>query len=160
MLYDVPSNIEDNRCFLCGPHNPSGLHLTFRVNEQGDELHSEITFEERFCGFTQIAHGGLQTAVLDEVSVWAVAALKQRMTITRTLAVQFLRPVRVGEPMLAAARISKHQDDRFTVEARLLDGNGRPCTTSEAVLVAMRPAHFRRFTGQREVPPVWQALIH
>lgn len=157
MRYDLPSRLEDNHCFCCSPTHPHGLHLEFRL--EGDELLCDFEPDERYCGFASVVHGGIQTSVLDEVSVWAVAALRQRLTMTARLEVQFLRPVRPGAHLVAAARITAEPEGRYTVHAELRDRDGRIHTTSDADLTPMSVAHFRRFTGAREVPETWRSLL-
>lgn len=157
MHYDVPSRLEDNHCFCCGPGNPHGLHLEFRV--EGDELLCDFEPDDRFCGFASVVHGGIQGAVLDEVSVWVVAALRGRLTMTAGLNIRFLRPVRPKSRLVAAARIESESEGHYVVKAELRDREGRIHTTSEATLSLMSMAHFRRFTGAREVPEVWRSLL-
>ena len=40
-----------NNCFVCGPDNPIGLHLTFRMD--GTVCRSEFTPDQRHVGFGQ-----------------------------------------------------------------------------------------------------------
>ncbi|MCY3609929.1 MAG: hypothetical protein OXH51_00120, partial [Gemmatimonadetes bacterium] len=45
-----------NRCFVCGPENPIGLHLTFRL--EGGACVSEFTPGENHQGYPGVIHGG------------------------------------------------------------------------------------------------------
>jgi acyl-coenzyme A thioesterase PaaI-like protein len=54
-----------NRCFVCGPANPIGLHLEFRIE---DELcRSEFTPGKDHCGYDDVTHGGIIFSILDDV---------------------------------------------------------------------------------------------
>ena len=44
-------------CFVCGAHNPHGLHLRFR--REGDEVHADFTPQPQHAGFRGIVHGGI-----------------------------------------------------------------------------------------------------
>lgn len=54
-----------NNCFVCGPGNPIGLQLTFRLEE--DVCRSEFTAGDNHCGYDGVAHGGIIFSVLDDV---------------------------------------------------------------------------------------------
>ncbi len=56
--------------FGCSPGNPFGLHMTF--TEEGDEVVSNWDPEEKFQGYFEILHGGIQAALMDEISSWVV----------------------------------------------------------------------------------------
>ena len=54
-----------NRCFVCGPGNPIGLKLAFRLEE--DICHSEFTPGADHCGHDNVTHGGIVFSALDDV---------------------------------------------------------------------------------------------
>ena len=56
---------EANNCFVCGPSNPIGLNLTFRIED--NVCLSEFTPLDIHCGYSGVTHGGLIFSVLDDV---------------------------------------------------------------------------------------------
>ncbi len=56
---------EANRCFVCGPSNPIGLHLEFRIED--DVCRSEFTPGKDHCGYDDVTHGGIVFSILDDV---------------------------------------------------------------------------------------------
>ena len=54
-----------NHCFVCGPGNPIGLKLSFRLED--DICHSEFTPGADHCGYDQVTHGGIVFSALDDV---------------------------------------------------------------------------------------------
>jgi len=54
-----------NLCFVCGPGNPIGLKLAFRLEE--DICHSEFTPGADHCGYDNVTHGGIVFSALDDV---------------------------------------------------------------------------------------------
>lgn len=54
-----------NHCFVCGPQNPIGLQLKFRLEE--DVCRSEFRPTENHCGYDGITHGGIVFSALDDV---------------------------------------------------------------------------------------------
>ena len=61
-------------CFVCGDKNPIGLNVPFYV--KGDEVVAEYTAGCHFEGYRDILHGGILSALLDEVMIRAVLALE------------------------------------------------------------------------------------
>lgn len=54
-----------NHCFVCGPSNPVGLHLEFRLEK--DVCRSEFTPGKDHCGYDNVTHGGIIFSALDDV---------------------------------------------------------------------------------------------
>ena len=54
-----------NHCFVCGPRNPIGLRLEFRL--VGDICTSEFMPGEHHCGYDGVTHGGIIFSALDDV---------------------------------------------------------------------------------------------
>ena len=54
-----------NHCFVCGPSNPIGLKLDFRLED--DVCLSEFTPSSDHCGYDGVTHGGLIFSALDDV---------------------------------------------------------------------------------------------
>lgn len=54
-----------NHCFVCGPGNPIGLKLSFRLED--DICHSEFTPGTDHCGYDSVTHGGIVFSALDDV---------------------------------------------------------------------------------------------
>jgi acyl-coenzyme A thioesterase PaaI-like protein len=56
---------DGNRCFVCGPGNPIGLKLRFRMD--ADVCRSEFTPGPEHAGYDNVTHGGIIFSVLDDV---------------------------------------------------------------------------------------------
>jgi acyl-coenzyme A thioesterase PaaI-like protein len=54
-----------NRCFVCGPSNPIGLHIIFRLD--GDVCRAEFTPGPDHVGYPGMTHGGVLYSALDDV---------------------------------------------------------------------------------------------
>ncbi len=54
-------------CFVCGLENPFGLQLRFYESVPG-EIVAEYTVPEQYQGYPGVVHGGIVTAMLDEVT--------------------------------------------------------------------------------------------
>ena len=54
-----------NQCFVCGPGNPYGLQVSFRMD--GDVCRAEFVPEAKHMGYDNVVHGGLLFSLLDDV---------------------------------------------------------------------------------------------
>lgn len=62
--------LEGYNCFACGTTNPIGLNLNFY--REGEYVCSDITLDKNYEGWENMAHGGIVSALLDEVMSWTV----------------------------------------------------------------------------------------
>jgi acyl-coenzyme A thioesterase PaaI-like protein len=107
----------DHHCFGCGRENPHGLKLTFFTAEDGG-VWSNWTPTRVNEGYDGIAHGGIISTVLDEVMGWAVNR-QQIWAVTGKISVSFRRPVEIGVPTRAAARVVSDKGRRIIITAEL-----------------------------------------
>ena len=56
---------DGNHCFVCGPANPIGLAVTFRLD--GDVCRAEFTPQPQHSGYDRVTHGGIVFSLLDDV---------------------------------------------------------------------------------------------
>ena len=52
-------------CFVCGPKNTIGLHISFRI--ENDVCLGQFTPGDMHCGFDGVTHGGILFSALDDV---------------------------------------------------------------------------------------------
>jgi uncharacterized protein (TIGR00369 family) len=82
-------------CFICGDRNQAGVKAKFFVLDNGSVI-SEMVADERFQGYKDVLHGGIISAMLDEVMIKAVLA-KGIFAVTAEMTVRFKRPVMTGQ---------------------------------------------------------------
>lgn len=108
--------LEDDRyCFVCGTNNPHGLQLTFR--RDGEKICSDFVPSQRFQGYKNILHGGIISAVLDEVIIHAAMA-DGLSPVTAELKVRFKKPVMIDRPVRAEGVITRKT-------SRVVEGAGK-----------------------------------
>ena len=85
-----------NTCFVCGPGNPDGLQLTFRIED--DACLSEFTPGPNHCGYDGVTHGGLIFSALDDVMAnWIF--LKGIRAYTAKCEIRYKAPLPTGTPV-------------------------------------------------------------
>jgi len=103
-------------CFVCGQDNPLGLHLDAR-SENG-QAQAKLTVRESFAGYPGIVHGGVTTALLDEIMVKAIEGLGSAV-VTASLEVKFRQTVPTGVELLLQARVLKQGERIFRAAGEL-----------------------------------------
>ena len=114
-LSNLPLNDETDYglCFACGPRNPSGLQLRFESD--GDKVTTTFQGREMHQGFPGYVHGGIISALLDEV-MSRVSLLENRWAMTARMDVRFRQPVLMDQKVTAIAE--KTRVIRGFLEAR------------------------------------------
>ena len=123
----------NHRCFVCGKHNPDGLHLDFEP-EGLSGVRATCVIPERFQGFAGIAHGGILATILDECMVNTVW-LRGVVAVTARLEVRLLRPVRLGERVTFRAEVRRESARGFEVSSQAALDDGTLVAQGHALLV-------------------------
>jgi uncharacterized protein (TIGR00369 family) len=93
------------RCFVCGEDSPSGIAVTFYV--QDGTVRADFVPSEAQMGFPGICHGGVLGALLDEAMGWAPTMETGLFCLTGELRVRYVAPVPIGTPVTVIARADK-----------------------------------------------------
>jgi uncharacterized protein (TIGR00369 family) len=134
---------ENHNCFGCSQTNTAGLKMRFATN--GESLFSTLTVPAHLCGWGTIVHGGVQTTILDEIMGWTAIHLLKRVTLTKSLTVDFLKPVHVGQPLKAEGRVQELKGAREAMlEAKLYNGDGKLCTQAVGTFALFTMKQMRR----------------
>lgn len=141
--YNLP-NSSDHYCFGCSPVNPTGLQMKFSAND--DKVFSKITIPDHLCGWSNIAHGGVLTTILDEIMSWAALHFLKRITMTKSMNIEFIKPVYIRNPLRAEGKVlaqtGKHD---ALMEGILYNENGATCAKSTANFAIFSPKVAKRF---------------
>ena len=126
-----------NRCFGCGPANPTGLLLEFLVAPDGAVV-SHPAVGENFEGHPGYLHGGIIATLLDEAMSKAIRALGQA-AMTRKIEIDYRRPVPSGAPIRIEGRIVRSEERRHWAEASILNAQGTVLAHGKGLFVQIRP---------------------
>jgi len=133
------------RCFGCGPDNPSGLHLHFERSGE-DRVESTVTLHEDLCGWDGVAHGGIVSLLLDEVTSWCVAlCLAERWFVTRELNVRYLRPTPVGQLLHLSARLVQDRGPTMDLVGEVRMPDGRLTARAKVQFARLDETRYRAF---------------
>ena len=120
---------EHPMCVVCGPRNPSGLKLKFKVQPDG-AVTSVFDCLPVLQSYPNVLHGGVISAILDSAMVNALFAIGI-VAVTATLELRYLAPTVTGRFAMARAwtesadahplylqRAELIQDGKVMVEAK------------------------------------------
>lgn len=121
------SGVEGYNCFGCAPQNPSGLQMEFY--EDGDEIVSFWHPDNKYQGWLNTLHGGIQAVLLDEVCGWVIMRKLQTAGVTSKMETRYLKPVHTTDTVLTIrASIKEQRRNIVVIEASLLNQAGEVCT--------------------------------
>ncbi len=123
-----------HRCFACGQLNMAGLRL--QLHAAGDRCWTETTLPAQFQGWEGMTHGGVVSAILDEVMAWSLIGA-DRLGFTARLEVDFKRPVPVERAIRAEGWIETQRRRRFDTRAKITDvATGEVLAEARAIYLA------------------------
>ncbi len=136
-------NRNDHHCFGCGPLNPSGLRMQFFSDDV--TVRSRLTVPDHLGGWDTLVHGGVIATIMDEIMSWAAIYLLKRIILTKSMTVDFITPIRIGEPLQAEGRVLEKANDKEAVMVgTLINDAGRICAKSRGTFALLRPDVAKR----------------
>lgn len=136
-------NSEDHYCFACGPSNPSGLHMQFFTDENC--VLSRLTIRDDLCGWDHVVHGGIISTVLDETMSWTAIYLLKKIVLTKSITVDFIKPVYAGTLLTAKGQVHAVKSERqATMQAELCNEAGQICAKSTGTFALLTPKIARK----------------
>lgn len=120
-----------------GPANPMAVEMT--GSAQGEEIVARVVFHEGFEGPPGRAHGGMVSAVFDDITGFAMTFVGEPAFTVR-LTVDFVAPVPMGVPLEFRARLDRRDGRRLYITSEATHV-GSPVARAEALYLVMgRPA--------------------
>jgi len=117
-----------NHCFVCGPGNPIGLGVQFRID--GECCRGEFTPDARHVGYDGVTHGGILFSLLDDVMAnWLF--LHGERCFTARAEVRYRAQLPVGIEVALSSRLLKRKG-----RLALLEGAARRRDTGALVVEA------------------------
>lgn len=133
-------------CAGCGKENPAGLALEVDATAHG--VSAVHRFDHRQEGAPGITHGGLVAAAFDDLFGFLLYRVGE-LAVTRSLTVEYLRPVLLGVDHEFTAYVRTRTGRRLHVNAAAVDNDGRQVATSHATFVIVDVEHFEQASSAK-----------
>ena len=122
-------------CFVCGMENDHGFRLSF-YEISADAVESMATIPEHFQGYPGVAHGGIVTALLDEIAVRAATVGEpEHLMLTARMEVRFRKAVPVGEPLRLLGTLIERKPRATRARGEIILPDGSLGAEGEVMLV-------------------------
>lgn len=126
-------------CFGCGPQCEAGLHVLAHL--EGPEVVTRHVFAPHHSGAPGIVHGGLVSALLDDVLGYLLYVLRHP-GVTRRLEVDFLKPALIGTAYDVRARIDRREGRKVFVSGEGTDPDGVRAFQATGLFILVDLSHF------------------
>jgi acyl-coenzyme A thioesterase PaaI-like protein len=120
-------------CFVCGDQNPIGLNVHFYAD--GEEAVAECLADPQFQGYKDIFHGGVVSALLDEIMAKAILA-QEIYPLTAEMTVRFKKAVPTGQRLFLRGRITSRRGRMFEASGELTGIDGAVFATATGKYIA------------------------
>jgi uncharacterized protein (TIGR00369 family) len=138
-------NRRDHNCFGCSPLNKSGLQMKFYTNETA--VYSKLIVPDHLCGWNNLVHGGVLTTIMDEIMSWAAIYLLKQVPMTKSISVDFLKPVYVGHPLKAEGTVlEKKGKHEASMQGRVYNKDDLCCARATGTFAVFSPAVAKRLS--------------
>jgi uncharacterized protein (TIGR00369 family) len=147
-------NRTDSMCFGCSPANPAGLRLEFFTD--GESIFSWVKVPAHLCGWKNLVHGGIISTILDEVMGRTVIHKTRCLGMTKSMMVEFLKPVTIDRELKAAGKMLEVKNDRECLaEAMIFNEAGDLCAKSTGTFALFKPDHSKKLGIKDEDAMAW-----
>lgn len=119
----VKKQTNSKMCIICGLDNPYGVKASFYSMEDGS-VYSLFRYHENHQSYPGRVHGGLITAMLDELglrALWAKNLNEDSFGVTISLDTKYRKPVPYNTDLVAIGMIVKETSSFLVCESKILD---------------------------------------
>ena len=133
-------------CYGCDPNNEAGLKMEFF--EDGDDIVSHWHPRIEFESWRNTLHGGIQSALIDEIASWVVFRKFQTSGVTSRLEVQYKKPVALNQDHITLrARVVRQRRQVIDIEVELFNAEGELCSQGLCIYFLMPKERARDVFG-------------
>ncbi|MFL7892008.1 MAG: PaaI family thioesterase [Anaerolineales bacterium] len=130
-------------CFVCGLENHYGLKLRFIETGPG-EVTAYYTVPEHFQGYPGVVHGGIVTAMLDEVTGRAhMSSEHTRFMFTAKIEIRFRKNVPIGQPLKIVGWVEKSKSRIASSIGKIFGPEGDVLAEAKTLLVDLPEDELR-----------------
>jgi uncharacterized protein (TIGR00369 family) len=131
---------------VCGSNNDAGLRLSIVSGDGG--ARAEFQPDTRWEGYPGLVHGGLISAVLDDLMFHAISAAISEPTVTASMEVRFRHPARTCSRLYCEARVGERRHSKvIEASGEMRDQEGQLIATAKSKFIIMPKAKMDGFVG-------------
>jgi acyl-coenzyme A thioesterase PaaI-like protein len=123
----------ESLCFGCGKDNPIGLHMHFKVDQNG--CYSRFTPQPVHQSYDGRMHGGLISTLLDETMGNYPYMYEKKVAYTARLEVRFRSPVLIGEPLEIITKVKRRKGLMLEMTGEVIRPDGTVAAEADGRLM-------------------------
>ena len=136
-------NSDSHNCFACSTKNKFGLQM--KLFTDGEAVYSGLSVPEHMGGWQHIVHGGIVSTILDEIMGWTGLYMLKKITLTKSMTVDFIKAVHIGEKLEAEGRIVDYNGNRnASIQGFLYNEKKVLCAKAEGSFTVLSPKLAKR----------------
>lgn len=133
----------DAHCFGCSQQNPYGLKMRFYTDDTA--LYSWLSVPPHLCGWDGIVHGGVLSTMLDEIMGWSAIYSLRRIVMTKTMTVDFFKPVYIEDKLRVEGRVIEQTSEREAIlEAKIYKDDNILCAQTRGIFAIFTAKAIKR----------------
>ncbi len=139
-------------CAVCGLDNRYGVQAPFYSMEDGSVM-SLFRFREEHQSYPGRVHGGLISAMLDEMglrALWAKEGGEFTYGVTLTLETKYRKPVPYGEDLLGRGEIVRESGAFLTAACAIMRPDGTVLAQATIKYLKLTPQQIRAGVNEHE----------
>ncbi|MBU0996330.1 MAG: PaaI family thioesterase [Proteobacteria bacterium] len=119
--------------------------MVFYTSPKADKIYSWLNLPPHFCGWSNLAHGGIIATVLDEIMAWGSMAILGKFILSKTITVDFIRPVILGTEIRAEGWLKSVSSEKESVlEGCIYNSENEICARSTCVAATFTTEAVRK----------------
>lgn len=126
-------------CIICGMDNENGVKAQF-YNMEDNSVISPFEYSETHQSYPGRVHGGMITAMLDEVGLRAIWTIEADVWgVTMSLETKFRKPVPYGEKLYAVGKVVSSTHRFIKSKAYIYDSEGNNLAEADLKYIKLLP---------------------
>lgn len=89
--------------------------MKFYTTEKLDSVTSWLKVPDHLCGWSNLVHGGIISTMLDEAMGWAGLIILKKMVVSKSITVDFIKPVLLGKEISVKGMVNKINSEREAI---------------------------------------------
>lgn len=124
--------VEGYHCYGCDPKHEHGLRMEFY--EDGEEIVSRWRPTTEHQSWLDTLHGGVQSALLDELCGWVLFRKFQSGGVTSRMDIRFRKPIHISDgDITLRASVAQQRRNVIDVTGRIYNSAGELCTEATCI---------------------------
>ena len=133
--YILLPSMKNQNCFGCSLKNNSGLQMKFYTTDSRDSVVSWLTVPDHLCGWSNLAHGGIISTMLDEAMGWAALIILKKMVVSKSITVDFIKPVLIDKEISVKGMVNKINSEREAIlQGYIYNDENEICAQSSSLV--------------------------